>query len=137
MDIDDFVKGVVSSLLTNLVGEKTSLAYKVGWISFASCLAGAVFLDGWLRALVVIVALLSLGLLVFVFLSKRLALGIINRFAPPVEIGDARVQFESAVAEADLPTGPASFLRLVWRLRKGVGPEVERLAGVVEQLRSV
>lgn len=43
-------------------------------------------------------------------------------------------RFSTAVEEADLPTGPASLLRLIWRLRKGVGPEIERLVGVVDDL---
>ncbi len=91
---------------------------------------------GWLRWLAVIVVLLALAFLFFVLLSQRFAQAIINRFAPPVDMAQTRTSFESAIAEADIPTGPASFLRLVWRLRKGAGPEIERLATVVNRLRA-
>ena len=134
MDLDS-VKGVVSALLTDQVDDKTGLAAKIGWIVFAACAVFAVAADGWLRGLGVFVALLSLLFLAFVSVTKGLAKGIINRFAPPADVGDVRQQFSTAIDEADLPTGPAGFMRLIWRLRKGVGPEVERLAAVVGGLR--
>ena len=136
MEVDDFVKGVAAALLNDLLDDKTGLAYKVSGVVAVIGFIAAVVADGWLRWLAVLVVILTLVVILFVFVTKRLAKGVINRFAPPVDIGNARTQFETAVAEADIPTGPASFMRLVWRLRKGVGPEVERLTGVVNQLRS-
>ena len=136
MDADDFVKGVAAALLNDQLDNKTDLAYKATGVVAAIGVVAAVVGDGWVRWLAVLVVILTLAVIVFVFVTKRLARGVINRFAPPVAIGDARAQFETAVAEADIPTGPASFMRLVWRLRKGVGPEVERLTGVVNRLRS-
>lgn len=135
MEIDGFVKGVVAALLTDQVDGKAGLAAKVGWIGAALAALGVVFGDGWLRGLAVLVLLVCLAFLVFVYVSRRFAKAIINRFAPPVEMSQVRANFDAAVAEADLPTGPVSLLRLVWRLRKGVGPEVDRLLGVVSRLR--
>jgi len=135
MELDDFARGVVASLLTDQVKDKTGLAYKVAGVVAVLALLGVIFVDGWLRWLLVLVLLVGLALLVFVFVTKRLALGIVNRIGPPADLTNARQYFDSAIAEADLPTGPAGFLRLIWRLRKGVGPEVERLGDVVTKLK--
>jgi hypothetical protein len=135
MEVDDIAKGVVSALLTDQIDDKTGLATKVGVVLLVVSIIAAIAFDGWLRWLAVVVVLLVLAFLLFVFLSKRLAKAVVNRFAPPADIGDVRANFQTAIAEADVPTGPASFLRMVWRLRKGVGPEIERLTTVVNRLR--
>lgn len=135
MDLDDFAKGAVVSLLTDQVDAKAGLASKVALAVVAVSAVVAVLADSWIRWLVIFVLLLGLGLLTFVFITKRLAVGIINRLAPPVDLANARQTFDMAIAEADVPTGPIGLLRLVWRLRKGVGPEVERLGEVVTRLR--
>lgn len=136
MDLDDFAKGAVASLLTDQVDAKAGFASKVALVVVAVSVVVAVLADGWIRWLVIFVLLLGLALLVFVFITKRLAVGIINRLAPPVDLANARQTFGTAIAEADVPTGPIGLLRLVWRLRKGVGPEIERLGEVVTRLRS-
>ena len=135
MHLDDFAKGAVASLLSDQVGAKTGLAYKVGWVGSGLALVGAVFLDGWLRWLAVLVLVVGLAALVFVFVTKRLATALINRIAPPVDLADAWQHFDTAIAEADLPTGPVGFLRMIWRMRKGVGPEIDRLGAVVTRLK--
>lgn len=99
-------------------------------------LIGAIALDGWLRWLAVLVVLGALLVLLFVFVTKRLAKGLINRLAPPADLSHVRERFATAIAEADIPTGPLGLLRLVWRLRNGVGPEIERLGLVVTRLES-
>ena len=136
MDVDDFAKGVVAALLTDQVDDKTGLATKAGLVVLVVAGLVVVLADSWLRWLAVVVLLLTLGFLLLVFLSKRLAKAVINRFASPVDMAGARERFETAVAEADIPTGPTSLLRLVWRLRRGVGPEIDRLTAVVQKLRT-
>ena len=135
VELDDFAKGAIASLLTDQVEAKAGLAYKVAGAAGALALIGGVFLDGWLRWLLVLVLLIALALLAFAFITKRLAMGIINRIHPPMDLTNARQHFGHAIEEADIPTGPAGFMRLIWRLRKGVGPEIERLGAVVTQLR--
>ncbi len=134
MDIDDIGRGVVAGVLVGQVDDKTGLAFRMGLIAAAGSLAIAVLVDNWLRWLAVLVFLLALGFLLAVFISKRLAKATISRIAPPAKIDAA--QFATAYEEADLPTGPMALLRLIWRLRKGVGPEIDRLAIVVNGLRS-
>ena len=41
---------------------------------------------------------------------------------------------ERAVEELDLPTGPVSVLRLLWRLRRGVDEEIERVREIGAEL---
>lgn len=135
MDLDDFAKGAVAALLTDQVNAKTGLAYKVGWLVTGLAIIGTIAAGGWLRWLAVVVVVVGLGFLFFVFVTKRLAGGLINRLAPPADLSDARQHFDAAIAEADIPTDPLGFLRMVWRLRKGVGPEIERLGAVVTRLR--
>ncbi|MDX2343719.1 MAG: hypothetical protein QNL12_08330 [Acidimicrobiia bacterium] len=136
MDLDDFARGAVASLLTDQVDAKTGLVTKVTLAVVVAAVVAAVAIDGVIRWLAMVVIVLGLALALFVFISKRLALGIINRLAPAVDLAGSRQQFDSAIAEADLPMGPVGFLRLIWRLRKGVGPEVERLGAVVTRLKS-
>jgi hypothetical protein len=135
MDVDDIAKGVVAALLTDQVDDKTGLATKVGLVVLVVSGIGLFVMDGWLRWLAVVVVLLALAFVLFVFISKRLAKAMINRFASPADIGDVRANFDTAIAEAGIPTGPTSFLRMLWRLRKGVGPEIDRLTSVVNRLR--
>ena len=135
MDLDDFAKGAVAALLTDQVDAKTGLANRVGAVVAVLALLGAIFLDGFLRGFSIFVLLVALAFLAFVFLSKRFAKVLINRLAPPADLADARLHFEAAVEEAEIPTGPVGFLKLIWRLRKGIGPEVERLGAVVSRLK--
>ncbi len=136
MDLDDTIKGIVAALLNDQVDAKSGLAAKVGLVGLVIAVGLVVVTEGWLRGLSIVLLLLVLAFLAFVWLSRRLAKGVVNRIAPPLDLAETRARFESALAEADLPDGPVSFLRLVWRLRKGIGPEVERLAGVVQRLQS-
>lgn len=136
MDLDDFAKGAVASLLTDQVEAKTGLATKITLAVAFAALVIAVLAGGFFRWLAVFVLVIAVALFLFVFVSKRLATGIINRLAPPMDLANSRQHFDTAIAEADIPTGPVAFLRLIWRLRKGVGPELERLGAVVIRLRS-
>lgn len=136
VELDDFAKGAVASLLTDQVNDKTGLAYKVAGVFAALSLIGVILLDGWLRWLILFALLVGLALLAFVFVTKRLAMGLISRIAPPVDLANSRQHFDAAISEADLPTGPIGFLRLIWRLRKGAGPEIERLGDVVTKLKA-
>ena len=135
MQLDNIAKGVVAALLTDQVREKTGLAYKMGAAVAAVALIGVVSLGGFWRGMAVVILLLSLLALLFVYVSRRFALVLVSRIAPPAELAGAREHFDAALTEADLPTGPVAFLRLIWRLRKGVGPEVERLGEVVGRLQ--
>lgn len=116
------------------MNEKTGLAYKVAGGFAALGLVGMMMLDGIWSGLSFALLMIALGALAFVFLSKRLALRLVARIAPPSELAEIGEHLDVAVAEADLPTGPMAFIRLVWRLRKGIGPEVERLGEVVARL---
>ena len=136
MDLDDFAKGAVASLLTEQVDAKTGFAAKVSAAVLVLALVVAIAADGFFRWLAIFLLVAAVATLLFIFITKRLATGIINRLAPPADLGNAREAFASALAEAELPTGPIGFLSLIWRLRKGVGPEVERLGAVVAKLRS-
>lgn len=136
MDLDDFAKGAVASLLTDQVNAKTGFATKVSAAVLLLALVGAFAADGFFRWLAVFVVVVALAALLFIFVTKRLATGIINRVAPPADLGNAGAAFSNALAEAELPTGPVGFLNLIWRLRKGVGPEIERLGAVVAKLKS-
>lgn len=117
------------------MNEKTGLAYKVAGGLALVGLVGVVALDGAWRGMSIALFVIGLIALAFVALSRWLALRLITRFAPPSRRADVGEHFDAAVAEADLPTGPMAFLRLVWRLRKGISPEVERLGAVVVRLQ--
>lgn len=135
MQLDDFARGAVASLMADQVRQKTGFAYTASGGLAVLALLGTVFLGGWWRALAIVLVLMGLAALGFVFLTKRVALVVVNRLGPPADLGGAREYFAAAIEEADVPTGPVGFLRLIWRLRRGVGPELERLGVVVSKLK--
>ena len=136
MELDDVAKGAVAAVLTDQVETKTGFAYKVAGAVSVVALVGAFLIDGWLRWLIILVLLAGLAGLGFLFVSKRLALRLINRLAPPADLSSIRHKIDGAIAEANLPTGPVGFLKMIWRLRKGVGPEIERLGSVIARFKS-
>lgn len=136
MELDDFARGAAASLLIDQVDVRTGFVTKVSLSVVVAAVGVVVFADGLIRWPAGFLALVALGVVAFVYLARRLALRIINRLAPPVGLAGSRQVFDTALAEADIPTGPVGFMRLIWRLRRGVGPEVARLGAVASRLKS-
>ena len=134
MDIDDFGRGVAAALLTDQVNAKTGLAFKVSTLILLGAIILTVVTDSWLRWPILLVAFVVAAFIAVVWASKRFAVATISRIAPPMDITSARSRFDVALAEADLPTGPVPFLRMLWRLRKGVASEFDRLVEIVKHL---
>lgn len=110
----------------------------VRWIGVGLMLLGAltaIAFGGFMRGLGVTIVLIGLIIVLVVALVRAMALGAIRRFATPTSIAEKREVIDHAMESADLPTGPISIVRFLYRLRKGVGPELRRLDTIMDNLR--
>lgn len=110
----------------------------VRWIGIGTMVVGglaAVAFGGFMRGLGITLVLVGLIIVLIVGLVRTMALSAINRFATPTSIAEKREVIDQAMESADLPTGPISIVRFLYRLRKGVGPELRRLDTVMHDLR--
>ena len=132
---DDVAKGLVAGMLERQIEARGSTAR---WIAVAVMVLGvlsAVLFGGFVRGLGITIALLGLIALLTIALVRAVAMTTIRKFATPQSIAEKREEIDRAMDRADLPTGPLSVIRFVYRLRRGVGAEVERLDVIIEDLR--
>lgn len=132
---DDLARGIVAGMLEKQVKDRGSFAR---WFGIAILVVGfllALLFGGFGRGLGITMVLVGLIIILIVGLVRALALGTIRKFATPHSIAEKRDEIDSAMEKADLPTGPVSVIRFLYRLRKGVGPEVARLDTIMEDLR--
>ena len=132
---DDVAKGLVAGMLEQQVENKGSVARWIGIAVLVLGLLGAVFFGGFIRGLGITMVLVGLIIILTIALVRALALGTIRKFATPQSIAEKREEIALATEKADLPTGPVAVIRFLYRLRKGVGPEVARLDKIMDDLR--
>lgn len=132
---DDVARGLVAGMLEQQVKDKGSIVRWVGIAVLVLGLLSAVFFGGFLRGLGITMVLVGLIIVLVVALVRALALGTIRKFATPQSIAEKREEIAIATEKADLPTGPISVIRFLYRLRKGVGTEVSRLDKIMDDLR--
>lgn len=132
---DELARGLVAGMLERQVKARGSVARWAGIAIMVVGLLGAVLFGGFVRGLGITLVLVGLIIVLTVALIRALALGTIRKFATPRSIAEKRDEIDRAMERADLPMGPISVIRLLYRLRKGVGPEVERLDTIMDDLR--
>lgn len=132
---NDLGPGLVAGMLEKQIRGRGSV---VRWIGVGFMVIGVLSAIGWggfVRGLGITVALVGLIIVLLVGLLRTMALGAINRFATPTSIAEKRDVIDHAMDRADLPTGPISIVRFLFRLRRGVSSEVKRLDTVLDDLR--
>jgi hypothetical protein len=131
---DAVARGIVSAVLTNQIEQRGIVVQRVlAGGSIASMLAW-LLIDGWTRWLVTPVAVLCIAGFFLLFVARRMLLAATARIAPPGDLRHLGGAADVALAEADLPSSPLAAARMVWRLRRGVGPELARLRAVLDAL---
>lgn len=129
-------RSLVAGLLTDQVSERGLVLQRMFAVGAALAVAAWLFLDGWYRWLVApLLVLCAVGFLAMVA-GRRLLLRAIARIAPPRHLADVNAAVRHALDEADLPNSPLAVARMVWRLRRGVTPELRRLRTVVDKVAS-
>ncbi len=131
---DDLGRGVIAGWLIDQVDARGSVPLWIGWITAALGLVLIVIGGGAVRAIGVLVLLVGVVIALAVVTLRAAARAAIRRFAQPSSIAAHEADIAAAVDRADLPTGPLSIIRFLWRLRRGVGSEVERVRDVVADL---
>lgn len=128
------------SLLAGVLARKITATRRplvaIGAVTSLVLLVLAVVFDGgwrWLAAVLFVAALVAT---LATFVVGTMALVLVRRVVSTEQrdLSDAGDAVDRAVEELDLPTGPVSALRLLWRLRKGVGEEVDRVTEIGQEL---
>ncbi len=134
MDVDVLARGLVAGWLADQVDDRGTLPQRVALASAGLLLIVAVVFDGGWRWLFVALCLLALGVFAAIWVVRWLALAGIRRFAEPKSLAGRRADIDEAIDAADLPTGPLAIARFLFRLRRGVGTEVDRIRAIVSEL---
>lgn len=136
MSWDDLGRGLVAGMLENHISNRPSIVRRIG---VALIVAGGLVAIAWggeVRGLGITMVLVGLIAALTVGLVRLVALKTINDFARPTSIAEKREVIDRASESADLPRGPISITRFLVRVRRGVGPDVERLETVLDDLRN-
>lgn len=132
----DLAQGLVAGWMSDQVKGRGTGVQRIGLLAGAIGLLLAVLADGWLRGIGLF--LLFGGVVFFgaIWIVRWPALFVIRRFAEPASMADHRAEIEAAINEVDLPTSPLAIVRFLVRLRKGPGPELDRMKSVVSRLQT-
>lgn len=130
----DLARGLISGWLTDQVNNRGDLPLKGGFALGLVGLVVAVFASGWWRAPGVILFFIGLTVFGVVWLVQRAAKFAISRFATPRSLAGQHQEIQNAIDDMDLPTSPLAILRFLNRVRKGPGPELDRIQLVVGRL---
>ncbi len=133
-DTMDLARGIVAGLVMETVEGRGRLAARVAFGIALLAGVGAVVGDGVLRLLLVAVAILAALIAVVTVVLRRLVVAAVGRIGTPADLRHHRTSIDRALERAELPTGPWTAFKMAWRLRKGVGPEVDRLHDIVSRL---
>lgn len=132
---DDLGRGLVAGMLEQRVSDSGSIGRWVGVGMMVGGGLAAVGFGGFMRGLGITLVLLGLIVVLVNALIRTMALGTIRGFATPTSIVEKRAVIDHTMEQADLPTGPISVVRFLYRLRKGVTSEQRRLDTVMDDLR--
>lgn len=136
-NVDVATRSIISAWLIDHVKVRALLLQRALLGFAALCLVLAVVGDGAWRYLA------GLAMLTFAFLGfggmavRWLAITGIKRLAAPRQFGEFQDEINEVIEAADLPTTPLSALRLVFRLRRGVKAEVDRLQALASQVKTI
>ncbi len=135
MDVENLARGLVAGVLVETIETRgKTMTRLLGGLSVLAIII-AVVTDGWVRGLVIVVAVfLALGALA-VAIGRRLAAAAVRHVGEPAALADHRAAIDRAIDDAALPTGPIAGLKFAWRLRRGADDETRRLGDVIERLR--
>lgn len=132
----DLMKSLVVGFVLDLIRDRTRIVILAGAFVAVVSVVLVIVLDGPVRWLAVLTVLLGIAMIVITWGARRLATAILSRFAPPELAEDQRDRVTAAIEEAGIPTGPLSGTRFAWRLRRGVGTEVDRVLDVARRLQA-
>lgn len=130
----DLARGLISGWMIDQVNNRGDLPLKGGLAVGLAGLLLAVFASGWWRAPGVILLIIGLAVFFAVWLVQRVAKFAISRFATPRSLAGQHQEIQNAIDAMDLPTSPLAILRFLNRIKKGPGPELDRIQLVVRRL---
>ena len=132
---DDLGRGLVAGMLQQRVSDSGSIGRRVSVGMMVGGGLAAVGFGGFMRGLGITFVLVGLIIVLVNALIRTMALSAIGGFATPTSIVEKRAVINRTMEQADLPTGPISVIRFLYRLRNGVTSEQRRLERVMDDLR--
>lgn len=132
----DLMKSLVVGFVLDLIRDRTRIVILAGTFVAVVSVVLVVVLDGPVRWLAVLTVFVGIAMVVVTWGARGLATAILSRVAPPELAEDQRDRVTAAIEEAGIPTGPLSGARFAWRLRRGVGTEVDRVREVARRLQA-
>lgn len=132
----DLAQGLVAGWMSDQVNDRGKSSERIGLGIAVVGLLVAVLASGWWRGLGIFALCLGLAFFAAIWLLRKAAHFAIARFAEPKSMTGSREEINSAIDEVDLPTSPLAIVRFLSRLRKGPGPELDRIKSVVGRLNS-
>ncbi len=130
----ELARGIVAGLVMETVEARGRLAARVAFAVAVLALVGAVLADGGVRLGLGVVAVIALFVAAATVVLRRLVVAVVGRIGAPADLRHHRAAISRAIETAELPTGPWTAFKMAWRLRRGVGPEVDRLHDIVSRL---
>ncbi len=136
MDAVELGRSLFAGVLARKISSTRQPLVIAGAATSVVTLLLVLILDGGWRWLAVAGFVLAGLATVTIWLVGTFALLLVRRVvsADQRDLSGAGDAVDQAVDELDLPTGPVSALRLLWRLRRGVGEEVDRVRDIGEEL---
>ena len=136
MDAVELGRSLFAGVLARKISSTRQPLVIAGAAASVVTLLLVLLLDGGWRWLAVAGFVLAVAATVTIWLVGTFALLLVRRVvsADQRDLSGAGDAVDQAVDELDLPTGPVSALRLLWRLRRGVGEEVDRVRDIGEEL---
>ena len=135
-DVDDLVIGLVAGAIADAVRSRSRTALVVAAVVAAAAVVGIAALGTLGRVVCVLVLLVAAGAALLIIVARRIVVGLLDRGVDTTRLADRRASLDTAIDDLDIPTGPVSLVRFAWRLRRGAGAEVDRVAAIARRLQA-
>ncbi len=133
--MDDLVLGLVAGAIADKIRSRSRAALLTAGVIALAAVVGLIVFGTVGRVLCVLVLLLAAGAALLTVVARRIIVGLLDRGIDTTDLADRRAALDDAVEELDIPAGPVSLLRFAWRLRRGAGAEVDRVAAIARRLQ--
>lgn len=129
-------RSLLVGVVLDQVRTRSRLILALGGLVGILAMVGAVLTGGAMRVLFLLIVGFAVLGCALVLALRSVAVRVLRRIAPPVDVTGHREAVQEAVDQLALPTGPISGLRVAWRLRDGIDDEVANAEEVIAVLRA-
>lgn len=130
-------RGIASAWILDHLSDRWKLIQNVLGVAALIVFLLSFFVWSWLQPPMIFVAtLIGISWLGGV-VTRWIAMRLVRLIAAPARFGEYEDEVAEALNEADLPTAPLAAIRFVWRLRRGVTVERDRLIELTRRVDQI